>query len=100
MELAEATVDEALLGNIVDAETLEEETSDANREGADERRDEGKRKIDCGEEKRNQDNKRRRLQLLATEKKLLDKFLEGCLHGPSLHDLNRILSTFGDDLND
>ena len=42
--------------------------------------------------RRNQDNKRRRLQLLATEKKLLDKFPEGCLHGPSRHDLNRILS--------
>ena len=43
-------------------------------------------------EKRNQDNKRRRLQLLVSEKKLLDKFPEGCLHGPSRHDLNRILS--------
>ena len=28
----------------------------------------------------------------AYEKKLLDKFPEGCLHGPSRHDLNRILS--------
>ena len=60
--------------NIVDAETFEEETSDANREDADKEGDEGKRKMDSGEEKRNQDNKRRRLQLLASEKKLLDKF--------------------------
>ena len=51
-----------------------------------------KMKMDSGEEKRNQDNKRRRLQLLASEKKLLDKFPEGCLHGPSRHDLNRTLS--------
>ena len=78
--------------NIVDAETFEEETSDANREDADKERDEGKRKMDCGEEKRNQDNKRRRLQLLASEKKVFDKFPEGCLHGPSRHHLNRILS--------
>ena len=78
--------------NIVDAETLEEETSDACREDADKERDEGKRKMDSGEEKQNQDNKRRRLQLLASEKKLLDKFPEGCLHNPSRHDLNRILS--------
>ena len=48
--------------------------------------------MDSGDEKRNQDNKRRRLQLLASEKKLLDKFPEGCLHGPSRHDLNRILT--------
>ena len=33
-----------------------------------------KRKKDSGEEKRHQDNKRRRLQLLATEKKLPDTF--------------------------
>ena len=78
--------------NIVDAETLEEETSDANREDADKEADESKRKMDSGEEKQNQDNKRRRLQLLASEKKLLDKFPEGCLHKPSRHDLNRILS--------
>ena len=78
--------------NIVDAGTFEEETSDANREDADKERDEGKRKMDSGEEKQNQDNKRRRLQLLASEKKLLDKFPEGCFHSPSRHDLNRILS--------
>ena len=78
--------------NIVDVETFEEETSDANREDADKERDEGKRKMDSGEEKQNYDNKGRRLQLLASEKKLLDKFPEGCLHGPSRHDLNRILS--------
>ena len=78
--------------NIVDAETFEQETSDANRGDADKERDESKRKMESGEEKRNQDNKRRRLQLLASEKKLLDKFPEGCLHGPSRHDLNRILS--------
>ena len=48
--------------------------------------------MDFGEEKQNQDNKRRRLQLLASEKKLLDKFPEGCLHNPSRHDRNRILS--------
>ena len=78
--------------NIVDAETLEEETSDACREDAHKERDEGKRKMDFGEEKQNQDNKRRRLQLLASEKKLLHKFPEGCLHSPSRHDLNRILS--------
>ena len=46
--------------NIVDAESFEEETSDANREDADKERDEGKRKMDSGEEKQNQDNKRRR----------------------------------------
>ena len=69
--------------NVVDAETFKEETSDANREDADKERDEGKRKMESGEEKRNQDNKRRRLQFLASEKKLLDKFPEGCLHGPS-----------------
>ena len=79
--------------NIVDAETLEEETSDTSREDADKERDEGKRKMDIGEEKQNQDNKRRRLQMLASEKKVLDKFPEGCLlHSPSRHDLNRILS--------
>ena len=78
--------------NIVDAEKLEEETSDANREDVDKEHDEGKRKMNSGEEKQNQDNKRRRLQLLASEKKLLDKFLEGCLHSPSRHDLNRIFS--------
>ena len=78
--------------NIVDAETFDEETSDANREDADKDRDEGKWKMDSGEEKRNQDHKRRRLQLLATETKLLDMFPEGCLHGLSRHDLNRILS--------
>ena len=78
--------------NIVDAETFEEETSDANREDADKEHDEGKRKIVSGEEKQNQDNKRRRLQFFASEKKLLDKFLEGCLYSPSRHDLNRILS--------
>ena len=72
--------------------TFEEETSDANREDADKGRNEGKRKLESGEEKRNQDDKRRILQLLATEKKHLDKFPEGCLHGPSRHDLNRILS--------
>ena len=66
-------------------ETSEEDTSDANREDADKERGEGKRKMNSGEE-------RRRLQLLASEKKLLDKFPEGCLHGPSRHDLNRILS--------
>ena len=98
MEEAEAaggTVAEDLLvnvDNIVDVQTFEEETSDANREDADKEHDEGKRKIDSGEEKQNQDNKRRRLQLLASEKKLVDKFLEGCLHSPSRHDLNRILS--------
>ena len=98
MEEAEAAggkVAEDLLVNeddIVDAETFEEETSDANREDADKERDEGRRKIDSGEEKQNYDNKRRRLQLLASEKKLLDKFPEGCLHGPPRHDLNRILS--------
>ena len=80
-------------GNVVDAEIFEEETSDANREDADKERDEGKRKMESGEEKRIQNNKRGRLQLLATEKKLLDKFREGCLHGPSRHDLNRILSS-------
>ena len=37
--------------NIVDAETLEEETSDTNREDADKEGDEGKRKMDSGEEK-------------------------------------------------
>ena len=79
--------------NIFGAETFEAETSDANREdAADKERDEGRRKMASEREKRNQDNKRRRLQLLATEKKLLDKFPEGCLHGPSRHDLNRILS--------
>ena len=51
-----------------------------------------KRKTDSGEEKRNQDNSRLRLQFLSTGEKLLDKFLDGCLHGPSRHDLNRILS--------
>ena len=55
------------------------------------RSDRGKRKIDSGEKKHNQDNKRRGLQLLATEEKPLDKFPEGCLHGPSRHDLNRNL---------
>ena len=50
--------------NIVDTETFEEETSDANREDADKERDEGKRKMNSGEEKRNQENKRRRFQLL------------------------------------
>ena len=62
--------------SLVDAETFEEETSDANREDADKERDEGKRKMESGEEKQNQDNKRRRLQLLESEKKLLDKFLD------------------------
>ena len=38
--------------NIVDAETFEEETSDANREDADKERDEGKRKMDSGERRR------------------------------------------------
>ena len=66
--------------NIVDAETLKEETPDACREDAHKERDEGKRKMDSGEEKQNQDNKRRRLQLVASEKKLLDKFPEGCVH--------------------
>ena len=78
--------------NIVDAEIFEQEASDANREDADKERHEGKRKMDSGEEKRNQDNKRRSLQLLASEKKLFDKFSDGCLHGPSRHDLNRIVS--------
>ena len=58
------------------AETFEEETSEANREDAVKERDEGKNNMESGEEKRNQDNKRRRLQSLATEKELLDKFLE------------------------
>ena len=80
--------------NIDDAETFEEETSDANREDTAKERDKDKRKIESGTEKRNQDNKRRRLQLLASHKKFLDKFLEGCLHGPSRHDLNRILSAW------
>ena len=75
--------------NIVDVETFEEETSDANREDADKEGDEGKRKMDSGEEKRNQDTKRRRLRLLASEKEVLDEFPEGRLHGPSRHDLNR-----------
>ena len=48
--------------------------------------------MESGEQKRNQHNKRRRLQLLAAEKKLQNKFLERCLHGPFRHDLNRILS--------
>ena len=48
--------------------------------------------MESGEEKRNQDNKRRRLQSLATEKELSDKFSEGCLHRPSRHGLNRIFS--------
>ena len=97
MEEAEAAggkVAEDLLvneDNNVYAETFEEETSDANREDAGNERDEGKRKKDSGEQKQNQDNKRRRLQLLASEKKLLDKFPEGCLHSQSRHDLNRIL---------
>ena len=77
--------------NIVDAETFEE-ASEANREDADKERDEGTRKMDSGEEKQNQENKRRRLQLLTSEKKLLDKFPEECLHHPSRHDLSRILS--------
>ena len=80
-EAAGGKVDEGLLvneDNIVDA-------SDANREDADKERDESKKKIDSGEEKQNQDNKLRRLQLL-------DKFPEGCLHSPSRHHLNRILS--------
>ena len=51
-----------------------------------------RRKIDGGAEKRNQDKKRRSLQLLASEKKFLDKFSERCFHGPSRHDLNRIVS--------
>ena len=92
-EAAGGKVAEDLLvkcGNIVDAETFEEEASDANREDADKERDEGKRKMEREEEKRNQDNKRRRLQLFATEK-CLDKFPEGCLHGPCRHDLNRFL---------
>ena len=71
---------------------FEEETSDANREDTDKDRDEGKSNMESGEEKRNQDNKRRRLQSLATEKELSDKFLEVCLHGPSSHGLNRIFS--------
>ena len=36
--------------------------------------------------------RRQRLKLFVTEKKLLDKFLEGCFHGPSRHGLSRILS--------
>ena len=48
--------------------------------------------MESGEEKRNQDKMRRKLQMLATEKKLLDQFPEGCLHGPSRHDMKRILS--------
>ena len=91
----EATSPEDMLeneDNIVDDETFEEETSDANREDAVKERDEGKNNMESGEEKRNQDNKRRRLQSLATEKELLDKFLEVCLHGPSRHGLNRIFS--------
>ena len=94
-EAAGGNVAEDLLvneDNIVDAETFEEETSDSNREDADKKRDEGKRKMNGGEEKQNQDNTRRRLQLSASERKLLDKFLEGCFHGPSRHDLSRILS--------
>ena len=66
-EAAGGNVAEDLLvngDNIVDTETFEEETSDANREDADKERDEGKRKMDSGEEKRNQENKRRRCQLL------------------------------------
>ena len=64
---------------IVDAGTFEEETLDANREDADKERAEGRREMESGEEKRNQDNKRRRLQLLATQKRLFDKFPEVCL---------------------
>ena len=56
-----------------------------------------KRKMDSGEEKQNQENKWRRLQLLASEKKLLDKFLEGCLHSPSRDDLNIINAVQGAD---
>ena len=78
--------------NIVNAETFEKETSDANREDSDKEHDEGKRKMDSGEDTRNHENKRRRFQLVATEKKLLDKFREVCLHGPSRHDLHRILT--------
>ena len=85
-EAVGGNVAEDLLVNedsIVDAETVEQESSDANREDANEERDEGKRKMDGGEEKRSQDDKRRRLQLLASGKKLLNKFPEGCFHGPS-----------------
>ena len=82
-EAAGYTVAEDLLVNedcIVDAKIFEEETSDANREGADKERDEGKRKIWIVERRSR------------TRKTILDKFLEGCLHGPSRHDLNRVLS--------
>ena len=62
--------------DIVDAE-LEEETSDANREDADHERDEGKSKMSSGEDKRKQDNKRRRLQLLASERNSWTSFVKG-----------------------
>ena len=42
--------------SIVDDETFEEETPDANREDAVKERDESKNNMDSGEEKRNQDN--------------------------------------------
>ena len=69
-EAAGGKVAEDLLANednMADAETFEEETSDASREVADKEGDEGKRNMESGEEKRNKDNKLRRLQLLATE---------------------------------
>ena len=48
--------------------------------------------MESAEEKCSQDNKRRRLQLLATEKRFFEQFHEGCLHGPTRHDVNRIVS--------
>ena len=93
-EAAGGKVTKILLVNeddIIDAETFEEKL-DANREDADKERDEDRRKLESGEV-------RSATRITSgggcscwRREKFLDKFPAGCLHGPSKHDLIRILS--------
>ena len=64
----------------------------SNHENPQKERGESKRDMKHDEKIRTQDNKRRRLQLLATEQMLAEMSRLGCLCGPRRKVLNRTLT--------